>query len=363
VAKDITQTRDELGSLSPESIRGAIVPFQVSDDQAPAEDSQIWLQPKVVSELTNIQPGQILRGIVYKRGKVIVMGGSKSYKTWTLMDIAFCVGNGLLWWGTHTTQCPVVYLDFELIDYDFRWRMEQIASAYGRGSIDVVKRIGLRGKTLKADHWSKIYENVCAVSAGLVVADPTYKLLGPNRDENAAGDIAQVTAIFERLTEATGASVIYAQHFSKGNQAGKESIDRGAGSGVWARDADAIITMTKHQEGDDCLTIETTLRSFPRIDPFVVRWNFPLFQRAPELDPADLKQPSKRGGSSPKYSVKDLVECLGNRQLTTSEFQRLANEETGMSKAVFYRLLPEAEKSGVLHKSRVDSKWEVVSGH
>jgi hypothetical protein len=326
----------------------------------PNGDDLSWLRSKPVSELTTIQPPQILRGILYQGCKGIVMGGSKSYKTWTLMDIAYCVGNGLLWWGVHVSQTPVTYLDFEMIDYDFRWRMEQIAQAHGKGSIDAVHRIGVRAKKLGPKHWEKIHETVKGDQAGLVVADPTYKLLRPGAQENAAGDIAEVTAIFDRLTEETGASSIYAQHYSKGNQAGKESIDRGAGSGVWARDADAIVTLTKHKAGDDYLSVETTLRSFPRIDPFVVRWTLPLFERAPELDPADLKQPGTKPGPMEKYSVADLIDCLGKQDLRAAAFQKLACGETGMSRAKFYELLNRGEIEGKLHKCKTDGKWEVV---
>lgn len=326
--------------------------------QLTATDPLAWLKPKLVSELTNVQPDQILRGILYQRCKAVLMGGSKSFKTWTLMDISYCVGNGLLWWGVHTKQCPVIYLDWELLDYDFRWRMEQIRAAHGQGNIDVVKRIGLRGRIFNTECWPRIHEYIRDETAGLVVADPTYKLLGPYRDENAAGDIAQITGIFDRVTEETGASAIYAQHFSKGNQASKESIDRGAGSGVWARDADAIVTMTKHEQ-DECLSVETTLRSFPRIDPFVVRWNCPLFERAPELDPADLKQPSN--GRAPTYSINDMLDCLNGRDLTTRELEKRFTEETGASRRTFYVILKDAQKSGVLHKSKIDHKWEKVS--
>jgi hypothetical protein len=317
-----------------------------------------WLEPRLTSELTTIQPEQILRGILYKRCKMVLMGGSKSFKTWTLMDISYCVGNGLLWWGVHTEQHPVVYLDWELLDYDFRWRMERISTAYGKGSIDAVRRIGIRGRTLNSDCWTKMYEDIQSAGAGLVVADPTYKLLGPNRAENAAEDIAQVTAIFDRLSEETGASVIYAQHFSKGNQAGKESIDRGAGSGVWARDADAIVTMTKHAKGDDYLTVEHTLRSFSRIDPFVVQWDCPLFKRAPELDPADLKQP---GGRPAKYSVDDLLECLGDDDLSSTELCARFMKAKKASERTFYKILEAATKLGAIHKCELDQKWEKVS--
>jgi hypothetical protein len=344
----------------------AAVALQAPKQEEPAgeteggKDSLDWLQPRATSFLTTIQPDEILRGILYKGCKGILTGGSKSYKTWALMDIAYCVGNGLLWWGTHTLQCPVTYLDFEHIDYDFRWRMEQIAAAHGKGSIDAVKRIGLRSRRLTTGHWTEIREQITKGNSGLVVADPTYKLLPPRGDENAAGDIAEVTHTFDVLSEQTGAAVIYAQHYSKGNQAQKESIDRAAGSGVWARDADAIICMTKHDAGDDCLTIETTLRSFPRIEPFVVRWNLPLFERAPDLDPADLKQSSKPGGSTAKYSIDDLVKTLGVKDLKTEEFKKLVQSETGMSHGKFYELLKAGQTQGKLHKSQTDDKWEVV---
>ena len=119
-----------------------------------------WLKSKLTSELSTLQPEQILRGMLYKRCKAVLMGGSESYKTWTLMDIAYCVGNGLLWWGIHTSQTPVTYLDFELLDYDFQWRMREISTAHGKGNIDVVRRIGLHGRTLTLDHCQKFTKSL-----------------------------------------------------------------------------------------------------------------------------------------------------------------------------------------------------------
>ena len=199
------------------------------------------------------------------------------------------------------------------------------------------------------------------MQAGLVVSDPTYKLLGPYRDENTTQpDIAQVTAIFDRITEATSAAVIYSQHYGKGNQAAKESINRGAGSGVWARDADVITTMTKHANGDDYLSVEHTLRSFPRIAPFVVQWNFPLFTRALGLDPTDLKQPSK-AGREPIYCLDDLVDCLNGQCLTNAEFEAVFMKKTNASEATFKRLLSKAEKRNLIYKCVIDQKWERIA--
>src|SRR5207244_10394065 len=91
----------------------------------------------------------------------------------------------------------------------------------------------------------------------LIILDPIYKLLGSS-EENKAGDTATLLNEVESLAVETGAAVAYGSHFSKGNQAQKESIDRVSGSGVYARDPDSIVNFTRHEK-DDCYTVEATL--------------------------------------------------------------------------------------------------------
>ncbi|MBR1828233.1 MAG: hypothetical protein IJ781_01805, partial [Atopobiaceae bacterium] len=49
---------------------------------------------------------------------------------------------------------------------------------------------------------------------------------------------------FDRVCNELGCSVVYCHHHSKGFQGTKHSIDRMSGSGVFARDPDAILDMT-----------------------------------------------------------------------------------------------------------------------
>jgi hypothetical protein len=121
----------------------------------------------------------------------------------------------------------------------------------------------------------------------LVILDPIYKTLG-NRDENAAGDINSLMNEMEEIAIKTGAAVVFAAHFSKGNQAAKSSIDRISGSGVFARSPDTILVMTEHED-DDCFTVESTVRNYMSPEPFVVEMDFPLFVRKGGADPKKLK--------------------------------------------------------------------------
>ena len=48
---------------------------------------------------------------------------------------------------------------------------------------------------------------------------------------------------FDKVCTELGCAVIYCHHHSKGSQGGKRSMDRAAGSGVFARDPDALLDM------------------------------------------------------------------------------------------------------------------------
>ena len=121
----------------------------------------------------------------------------------------------------------------------------------------------------------KILGRIRDTGYSLILIDPIYKGLGA-RNENDAGDIASLLNEVEQLAAKSGAAAVFGAHFSKGNQAGKESIDRIGGSGVFARDPDVILTMTPHEE-DDAHVIDLTLRALPPVKPFVVRWCESIF--------------------------------------------------------------------------------------
>lgn len=130
--------------------------------------------------------------------------------------------------------------------------------------------------------------------AAVVILDPIYKML-LGLEENSNGVVAKMLNHFTKLCGQLNVSFIYANHHSKGNQALKDALDRSAGAGAWGRDPDAVLDLTAHEESD-CFTAEIRVRSFAPIEPFVVRWAFPLLVRDTEgLDPTKLKQPEKTG--------------------------------------------------------------------
>lgn len=258
----------------------------------PMRDMAFAIKPENRTPL----PGEVIKGILHKGSKLVVGGTSKGKKSWTLLDLAVSVASGKPWWGFQTVQGRVLYINFEIQQAFFEGRAAVVAQAkevtLGAGTFMCMT---LRGSTEAIENLAdEIIAFILDMEPfALIILDPVYKLMA-GRDENKAGDVTAVLNQIERVAVQTGAAIAIGAHFSKGNQAGKDSIDRIGGSGAFARDPDAILIMTAHEESD-AFTIEATLRNFPPTDPFVVRWEFPLFVRDNSLDPAALKLPKKAG--------------------------------------------------------------------
>jgi RecA-family ATPase len=74
-----------------------------------------------------------------------------------------------------------------------------------------------------------------------IVIDPIYKVI--TGDENSADQMAKFCNQFDLVCSELGCAVIYCHHHSKGSQGQKRSMDRASGSGVFARDPDAMLDM------------------------------------------------------------------------------------------------------------------------
>ena len=76
-----------------------------------------------------------------------------------------------------------------------------------------------------------------------MIIDPIYKVI--TGDENSADQMALFCNQFDKICTELGTAVIYCHHHSKGSQSGKRTMDRASGSGVFARDPDALLDMSE----------------------------------------------------------------------------------------------------------------------
>lgn len=289
-------------------------------------------------------PDLLINGVLHKGCKMVLSGGSKSFKSWTLIDLGLSVASGTEWLGHQTRKSRVLYINFELIEGFFEERVLSICRARRLLQPEDFLIWDLRGKCYDLTILAKILVARIAQTPdiGLIIVDPLYKALG-GRDENSASEMAELMLQVERLGDTIGAAVVFGSHFSKGSQAGKEAMDRPSGSGVFVRDPDAIMVMTRHED-EGCYTIESELRYLAPLPKFVVRWEFPVMVLDESKDPSALYQgkPQPKPGDTnfeakaPTFSADDVLNLLPHSGLLGEAWKRVVHDRFGKAGRDFY---------------------------
>ena len=307
-------------------------------------------------------PSDIIAGLIAHGEKGELCGGTKSYKTWTLIDQALAVATGSEWWGLKTEASNVIYLNLEIPRPFFEFRLREIAGLRAIKIPDNFSVWHLRGANLaNPDRWQQFIDRLTDYCAGLVrpylVTDPVYKLLA-GRNENAAGDVERLLWQLEEMLQSCGGTNFFGHHFAKGDSSTKVAIDRMAGSGVFSRDPDSIFVMTPHEKAG-CFTVESILRNHEPLEAFVVEWRQPIFVRDDSLDPGTLATKRSKRGPKAKFAPSIIAQLIGKDCLAKTAIRKLVMDETGMSKTVFYELFAAADRQGLIVFDGVAKTWEV----
>lgn len=270
-------------------------------------------------------PAEIIIGLLYSGGTMMLSGPSKAHKTYTMLAAGIAIATGRDWLGFRTVPCPVLYLNLELQDFALETRVRAITTALGVAVPSELHVANLRGVMVSLDLLEeRVGPLIEKIGAKLVIVDPHYKISAASGvEENSNDDQAAFLYRIETLCAKSGAGVMIAHHFSKGNASAKNAIDRAAGGGALARWPDVVMTLTEHDEAG-CMSIEFALRNFAPVPPFVVRWDHPIWKTAADLNPTKLKN---IGGRVDEHPPEKALQALGKEQLTRAEWRKLLGWE------------------------------------
>ncbi len=289
----------------------------------------------------------IVEGLIHQGTKMAISGGSKSYKTWSFIDLNVSVAAGLPWLGRETKKGKVLYVNFELQRGFFQKRLRAVMEARGvtpeqiRGKFSILNmrdvKFGSPGTLIQ-----KLIDRTAGKNYLMITLDPLYMLYGDN-DENSASEMAKVMSELGDLGGKSGAAVLFGHHFSKGNQSGKDMRDRGSGSGVIMRNVDTIMTMTAHKE-EDTFIVECVPRNFPPWKPLVVRPEHPLMVVDEDADPTDFR-PANASRRAPDFPDEQVLALLDAAPLRQTDWKQRALEELGMAGSTFNNRLKALKQS------------------
>jgi hypothetical protein len=303
------------------------------------------------------KPKPLISNLLDCGSRILFGGGSKTFKTWLQCDLAISLAAGAPWLGFETHQVRVLYVNLELKEYYIQRRFSEIRRVRDISLAESALFVwNLRGFTFTREQFVTQLLKMCTdLGIDIVFIDPFYKLLNHLEDENNQTHMGAVLRSFDEVNKKDITSA-FGIHFSKGNQASKEPEDRISGAGTIARDADDIITLTKHEE-NLAFTLDFIIRDHPPIDSFVVRWEAPIMIRT-DLDPAKIKQPLGRRVSCDPNDLFAIIK-QNDDQLLTSELKTKVIEDLGWSKASFYEKIKFLEKRKRIFKSELTAKWNI----
>jgi len=203
-------------------------------------------EPLTATDLSNPPPlaPELIAGILRVNHKLCIVGPSKAGKSFLLIELAIAVAEGGVWLGRQCRQGRVLYINLELDKNSCTRRFADVYAALGLppAHVNQIDRWNLRGRTMPLNLLTpKLIRRAAKNGYELVIIDPIYKVL--TGDENSASEMAAFCNLFDRIAKDCGCAVVYCHHHSKGSQGDKRSMDRASGSGVFARDPDALIDL------------------------------------------------------------------------------------------------------------------------
>lgn len=186
----------------------------------------------------------LIENVLRQGHKMLIAGPSKAGKSFALIELCIAIAEGRKWFNWYCSQGKVLYVNLELDRASCLHRFKDVYTALGWSARNLsnIDIWNLRGKSVPMDKLApKLIRRAAKKDYIAIVIDPIYKVI--TGDENSADQMANFCNQFDKVCTELGCAVIYCHHHSKGSQGGKKSMDRASGSGVFARDPDAMLDL------------------------------------------------------------------------------------------------------------------------
>lgn len=263
-----------------------------------------------------------------------IIAPSKARKSWLVMQIGLSVATGRKVFDTHHTyRGRVLMIDNELHAATFDTRLRSVAYAMELQPEDYQGRlhnICLRGNLMDLPTLCGELDKLQHGEYDLIVLDAWYRLIPSKFDENSNGDVTALYNVLDRTAGKIGCAFLLVHHASKGSQADKAVTDVGAGAGAQARAADSHLILRQH-EVDDAVVVDAAVRSWAPIEPYVIRFTFPLWARDDALDPKSLRRFFQRRDGQPAAQTREDLKQQrdqASREKLLEAYRQFPNGET-----------------------------------
>jgi len=295
-----------------------------------------------------------------RQGEVLnLISSPKCGKSWLATDLSLSIATGRAWLEMFPTEPgQALIIDNELHGETVANRIPKVAAARGIDLAEVANMVfveTLRGRLHDLFELASYFEALEPGRFKVIVLDAFYRFLPKDCDENDNGTVAQLYNQLDKYADRLGCCFVLIHHSSKGNQSGKSVTDVGAGAGSQSRATDTHMILRPHEE-DGVVVLDAAVRSWPPLDAFCLKWDFPVWQPALDLDPMALrperqrrrKEPREKKAAAPKeeWDSDKFTEAFVTAEAQTRAAILEAAEKRGLSQRRAETLLRRAVDTG-----------------
>lgn len=305
----------------------------------------------------------VIHGLLRRGETMNIIAPSKLGKSWLVTDLGLAVATGRPWLGIFATERgDVLLIDNELHPETSANRIPKVATARGISIDEVSEHVfvqNLRGQLLDIFLLGSYFRALEPGRFKVIILDAFYRFMPREMDENDNGTMANLYNHLDSYADLLGCSFVLIHHTSKGNQSGKALTDVGAGAGSQSRATDTHLILRPHEQ-DDVVVLEAAVRSWAPVMGRCLRWTFPVWSPADELDPSLLRneQPrrTRQQVREPEWDAARFTSTLVHADPKLVDAILVEANKLGVNDFKCRTLLRKAEAIGLVHR------WDMGRG-
>ncbi len=296
---------------------------------------------ELISKYPTLQP-PVVDGLFRQGETCNLISASKIGKSWLGYSLLLSVAAGRPWLGQfNTASGKVLLIDNELHPSTLAKRIPKVAEAmelFESEYQDDLDIWPLRGQLRSLAELGAEFKQIPQGQYKLILFDAKYRFATSGSSENDNAAETQTYNLLDQYADQLEAALVLIHHSSKGSQTDKRVTDVGSGAGAQSRAADCHLVLREHDEAD-VVVLDAAVRSFKPVEPLALRWQFPLWLPAADVDAGKLrgnlsKKEQQQAGRD-KEGMDQIVTALLSGPATKGELRR----QTGISKDRLDRLM------------------------
>jgi hypothetical protein len=299
-------------------------------------NSAVWL-PKLD------EPDQpVMNGVFDQGDRVAIVAQSKAKKSFLALQLAVCAATGRDFLGFKIERQKVLMVNGEVKPSKYKYRLKGVTGKLGIPWAETASLEFLHTRPLDA---SKVtLESILVMcrrlEVTLCILDPFYTFIQNEIDQE------QVKAAILQMKQFSqyGITLVSVFHATKGLIGDRQTIDRIAGSGVFARDVDALLSMSVH-ENKTSVVLSFATRNYAEPETRTIDFDEGAFLDS-DLAPVELTSRSRPRRS---FDLQSVAACITG-PMNASEARDVVIKTLSCGREKAQKLLSECFTEGLISK-------------